>query len=160
MEEIWKDIENYEGLYQISNLGRIKSLKCGKEKLKKPSNNGRGYLQVCLRKNCERKNFMVHRLVAQAFLSNPNNLPQVNHKDENPHNNCVYNLEWCDNQYNIDYSQAKQVFQYDLQGELIKVWKSTMECNRNGYKQSNVAACCRGKRKTCGGYIWSYEKRE
>ena len=111
--EIWKDIDGFEGLYQVSNLGRVKSLpkytyskgypQLRKEKLLKPGYTGRKrcYATVCLN---DGKRYKIHRLVAQAFIPNPNNLPIVNHKDENPKNNCVENLEWCDYRYNSLYS--------------------------------------------------------
>lgn len=157
MEE-WKNIIGYEGLYQVSSYGRVKSLKFGKENLLKHKKDSGGYLQVGLCKDGKRKIFLVHRLVAQAFLPNLDNLPQVNHKDENKENNCVSNLEWCTCKYNIDYSQAKQVCQYSLDDKLIKVWNSTQECGRNGFYQGHVASCCRGDRKSHKGFIWKYKK--
>lgn len=107
MKEIWEDIKGYEGLYQISNLGRVKSLgnnKMRKEKILKPYILKKGnYLRIGLTNNGIRKMYLVHRLVAETFIPNPNNLPQVNHKDENTSNNCVSNLEFCDNLYNSNY---------------------------------------------------------
>ena len=108
--EIWRDIEGYEGIYQISNLGRIKSLPklCGcssrQEKILKSLKHRDGYLQVVLCKNKKRKNFKVHRLVAQAFILNPNNKPYINHIDCNRQNNCVDNLEWCTQKENMQYA--------------------------------------------------------
>lgn len=169
MEEIWKDIENYEGLYQISNLGRVKSLKFGKERIMKPIIGNKEYLFVVFHKDGKYKHHRIHRLVAQAFLSNPNNLPQVNHKDENKQNNSVFNLEWCDNKYNMNYGTrnervakllSKQVYQYDKNMNLIKIWESTQECARNGFSGSHISECCYGLRKHSNGFIWSYEKRE
>lgn len=160
--ETFKDILGYEELYQVSNLGRIKSLKFGKEKLLSPAFDKDGYLYVCLCKNGEKKRYFIHRLVAQAFLPNPNNYPEVNHIDENKLNNNVDNLEWCDRKYNINYGTrtekcSKQVGQYDLSGNLIKVWKSGWEIERQlGYSSSNISACCLGKYKTSHGYIWKY----
>ena len=112
MEEQWKDIiiekngvtYDYTGLYQVSNLGRVRSLgndKTRKERILKPKINNKGYLQVILCKNGKVKTFLVHRLVATAFIPNPDNLPVVNHRDENPLNNCVDNLEWCTQKYNV-----------------------------------------------------------
>ena len=115
MKEIWKDIEGYEGLYQVSNKGRVKSLKrkiCSNsnhkyntlsEKLLKLSGGGK-YIQVILCKDGKTSAKLVHRLVAQAFIPNPNNLPCVNHKDENKKNNDVRNLEWCTYKYNNEYN--------------------------------------------------------
>ena len=115
MKEIWKDIPNFEGLYQVSNLGNIKGLDRYVNSAIKNNNrvkrkgkllkqyNKRGYFQVSLSKNHKRYYFNVHRLVAIAFLPNPDNLPQVNHKDENPLNNILSNLEWCTAKYNCNY---------------------------------------------------------
>lgn len=110
MEEIWKDIEGYEGLYQVSDLGNVRSLKFSggnKVKLLKQNTN-RGYKQVTLRKNGKMKTCKVHRLVAMAFISNPNNYKEVNHKDENPSNNDVSNLEWCTSEYNKNYGTRNE----------------------------------------------------
>ena len=117
--EIWKDIENFEGLYQISNLGRVKSAnrvvhvedpknhrkydKHFPECIKTTNLDTKGYVMVTLKKNGKTSRYRIHRLVANAFIPNPNNLPQVNHIDENKENNCVDNLEWCTNEYNIKY---------------------------------------------------------
>lgn len=184
MEE-WRDIPGYEGSYQVSNEGNLKSLandKSRKEKLLKPVADGGGYLLVRLYKDGNGKTKRVHRLVAEAFLPNPNGYPQVNHKDECKVNNTVCvnedgsvdleksNLEWSTNEYNHNYGThneriakaltngkcSKQVFQYTLEGTLVKIWASTMECGRNGFRQSNVAACCRGKLNKYKGYRWSY----
>ena len=114
MEEIWKDVKGYEGYYQVSNLGRVKGLlaikqyKCGRI-LKTYSNyKGKGYLKVKLYKNTVKKMFYVHRLVADAFLPNPYNYPDINHKDENPHNNSVNNIEWCNESYNMSYGTTQE----------------------------------------------------
>lgn len=108
-EEIWKPIEGYEGLYEVSNLGRVKSLNykhTGQEKIMKTLLKRTGYCRASLRKDNISKDWSVHRLVANAFIENPENLPEVNHKDENPSNNCVENLEWCDHKYNVNYGTA------------------------------------------------------
>ena len=94
MEEVWKDIEGYEGLYEVSNLGRVKSLHGLSEKIMKNSNGSGGYQKLSLTKNKIPKNFFVHRLVAQAFIPNPESKPEVNHIDEDKTNNRVDNLEW------------------------------------------------------------------
>lgn len=152
--EIWRDIKGYDGLYQVSNEGRIKSIK--KRKILSLFANHKGYLQTCLYKNGEKKGFLVHRLVAEAFIQNPQNLTQVNHKDENKTNNSVENLEWCTNDYNINYSQSKKVYQYTLNNDLVKIWNSTMELGRNGFTQSCISLCCNGKKQKHKGYKWSY----
>ena len=157
MIEVFKDVPGYEGLYQVSNLGNVKSLITGK--ILSPGIDKGGYLKVSLYKSGEYKKLLVHRLVAIAFIPNPSNYPEVNHKDENKQNNCVDNLEWCTSQYNREYSFAKQVGQFDLNGNLIKVWPSTREVARQlGYYQSSISDCCRGYRncRTMYGYIWRY----
>ena len=111
MKEMWKDIPGYEGLYQVSNLGEVRGLKhkgSNKVKTLKQATNKRGYKRVNLSKNGKKKNYLVHRLVAMTFIPNPDNLPQVNHKDENPSNNNVNNLEWCTSKYNINYGTRNE----------------------------------------------------
>ena len=102
MSEIWKDVVGFEGKYQVSNLGNVKSFLRGEHLLR--LNGGRKYIQVVLCKDGKTYARLVHRLVAEAFIPNPHNLSCVNHKDENPKNNCVYNLEWCSYQYNNVYN--------------------------------------------------------
>lgn len=101
--EIWKDIKDYEGLYQVSNLGRVRNIRHNKNKILKPIYHKK-YYQITLSKNNIRVQYRIHRLVATAFIPNPENLPEVNHKDENKVNNCVSNLEWCDSKYNNNYN--------------------------------------------------------
>lgn len=176
MEEIWKNIRDYEGLYQVSNLGRVKSLgnnKTKKEKIMKPSVNKSGYLLICLSKNGYIKNYLVHRLVAQAFIPNPYDLPQVNHKDEDKTNNVVSNLEWCDQKYNNNYGtrlervaekttngkKSKPVLKIDpISNEIVAEFPSIMEVQRQlGIKHSHISECCNGKRNTAVGFIWQYK---
>ena len=186
--EIWKDIPGYEGLYQVSDLGRVKSLdhirRNGKNRdniclskgkmlsqaIQKPS----GYMFVSLSKNGKTKGFRVHRLVAEAFLKNKNKYKCVNHKDENKANNNVNNLEWCSYLYNNNYGTKKErlkaaqqkrigkkVNQYDINGNFIKQWNCIMEAERYlKIKRANVSicACCKNKCKTAYGYIWKYEE--
>ena len=170
-KEYWKPVVGYEGHYQVSNFGRVKSIKFGKERILKPGTNKYGYLLVMLCKDGKVKGFTVHRLVAEAFLPNPHNYPCVNHKDENKQNNNVSNLEWCSAQYNNTYGTriervaekttngkcSKPVLQYTLDGEFVREWKSTAECGRNGFNQGNVVACCRGKLKKYKGFLWEYK---
>ena len=170
--EIWKDVTNYEGLYQVSNLGRVKSIGYGTERILKLVRLKNGYLKVSLWKNSKNKQFLVHRIVAQAFLSNPQNLSQVNHKDEDKTNNSVQNLEWCDQKYNHNYGTinqrisekmtngklSKPVLQYTKTGEFVRKWKSTKDVERNlGYSQSYISKCCNGKRNSANGFIWKYK---
>lgn len=175
MKEIWKDIKDYEGLYQISNFGRVKSIRFGKERILKPGTNGKGYLYVGLWKNGKVKNFRIHRLVAEAFLEIPEELKhlkgthylQVNHKDENKQNNNVENLEWCTHSYNINFGTrnervakkcSKPVVQYTLDGVFVREWPSTMQAEREGgFNQAHIWMCCKGKRKKHKGFIWKYK---
>ena len=177
MNEIWKDIKNFEGLYQVSNLGRVKCLehKCpgrykGKYRTVKEhmmtcvENKTNGYLYVSLSNLDRGRTFTVHRLVANAFIPNPENKPVLNHKDENKHNNCVDNLEWCNAKYNINYSDRGikfgktvgcKVIQYSLKGEEIETFYSIGEAARiTGLHKTNIYDAVSGKQKTCGGYIW------
>ena len=167
MEEIWKDIKGYEGKYKVSNLGNVKSLNycnTNTSKILSGAIMPNGYKKICLYKNGKQKNFLVHRLVADAFIPNPNNLPQINHKDENRANNNVSNLEWCTAKYNSNYGNhkiklsdkikgkfkgeknpmygikgknnpsSKKVIQYSLNGEFIKKW----DCVREAGEELNI----------------------
>ena len=164
--EIWHDIEGYEGLYQISNKGRVKSLYKGSERILKPLDNGREYLRAHLTKENTSKHIRIHRLVAQAFIPNPHNLPEINHKDENKKNNCVENLEWCDRRYNVNYGTrnervSRKIFQYSKSGEFIREWKSAEEVKRVlGIDNSHIIACCKGKLKSAGGFVWRYKEKD
>lgn len=155
MKEVFKDIAGYEGKYQVSNLGHVKSLKYGKERILRPGKNGDGYLHVILCKNGKPKKYKVHRLVTQAFIPNPDNLPCVNHKDQNKKNNKASNLEWCDNQYNVRYSIAKKIGCFK-DGKLIKVYDAVIDVDKDGFYHENVSKCCKGKLKSTSGYQWKY----
>lgn len=156
----WKNIEGYEGLYQVSNLGRVKSIRSNT--ILRPYDIGRGYLAVKLCKNGINKNHKLHRLVAEAFIPNPDNLPCVNHKDENKANNCVDNLEWCSYSYNNNYGDKnKPILQYTIDGEFVKEWKSLKEVAESfGVGHSNISCCCHKRYgfKTAYGYIWEFKK--
>lgn len=160
MGEIWRDIKDYENLYQVSNLGNVKSLRNGK--ILKPSmTTKKEYFGVSLCKNGKPKRFVIHRLVAIAFIDNPLNYPVVNHKDNDKTNNNVSNLEWCDQSYNVSYSkESKKIGQYDLHGNLIKVWNSIYEAQKTLKYSSrrSIEQCCDGTRKTTFGYMWRYLK--
>ena len=160
--EIWKDIKEYEGLYKVSNEGNVKSLQNNKEKILKPASDKDGYLHVNLCKNCEHKNYLIHRLVAAAFIPNTNNLPQVNHKDEDKTNNNVSNLEWCDCKYNNNYG-TRNLKSSISQGKKVKcietniVYHSINEAERQtGIDNSSIIKACKGKYKTAGKYHWEY----
>ena len=190
--EEWRPVIGYEGLYEVSNLGKIKSLNYNhtkQEKILRQVKMKNGYLYVNLYKNAKMKLCRIHKLVANAFLENPNNYTCVNHKDEDKTNNCVDNLEWCDHKYNVNFgtgikrrvtntdykartnkidykaisekqindpNKSKKVYQYDKQGNLIKIWESANECKRNGFNQGHVSACCRNESKSHKGFKWSY----
>lgn len=160
MEEIWKDIEGYEGLYQVSNFGNIKSIKRRRTKGGKLKETMRyGYKYVTLSKYGKIKRLSVHRLVAQAFIPNPNNYDIVNHKDENKSNNYATNLEWCTQAQNVQYSKkTSSILQLDLNGNIIKEWESARNAEiNNGFDNSCIIKCCKGKRKSHKGYRWQYK---
>ena len=120
IEKIWKPIIGYENLYKINNYGEVLSLRSNK--ILKPNDNGIGYFIIQLCKNGKRKNYLIHRLVAEHFLDNPNNLPEVNHKDEDKSNNFVNNLEWCKHKYNMNYKQLQK--RQQISKEYNKLLKS------------------------------------
>ena len=163
LKEEWRDIKDYKGIYQVSNLGRIKNYKTKKiRKIIYKSNDNYG--RVILSKNGKIKGEYIHRLVAKAFLENPNNYKEINHKDENPTNNNLMNLEWCDRKYNNLYGKrikkvkeklSKPINQYDLQGNFIKKWGSISSA-MNEYHNSHIVDCLKQRRKTAGGCIWKY----
>lgn len=171
MKETWKIIENFTN-YEISNLGRVRNTKTGK--IRKLVKDKDGYFVVGIRLNGKIKMLKLHRLVAQAFIPNPNNYLIVNHKDENKSNNNVENLEWCTIEYNNSYGtriersrisqlnnpdKSKLVYQYDLRGNFINEFPSTKEVFRStGICRPNVVACCNGRLKSAGGFIWRYDK--
>lgn len=185
MKEYWRNIKDYEGLYQVSNHGRVKSLKYGKEKILKAGKNKKGYLYVVLCKYGVKKTFRVHRLVAEAFIPNPENKPCIDHINTDRTDNRADNLRWCTQKDNCNneaslrhYSEAKKGDNNPLYGKfgaehncskpIIGVNKKTGEevrfpCAREaerllGIDNSNICSCLKGKLKSAGGYIWRYEK--
>lgn len=196
MQEVWKDLERFCNLYQVSNTGKIRSLI--NNRILKPSiiayrkeKNKDGYKVVNIRK----KIYYIHRLVAEEFIPNPEGKPFINHIDGNKQNNSVENLEWCTNSENILHAyriglvkqkmhkpkcyktkrnnvfderwteekyyqpNQKMIVQLDRYGNVIKIWDSMKQAGIYlNIKKQNISACCRGKRKTAGGYIWRYKK--
>lgn len=188
MTEDWRPVRGYEGFYSVSTLGRVRreqSLRFGgcfgvvnvKERILKPTHT-RGYLCVGLSKFGILKRKQIHRLVAEAFIPNHDNLPQVNHKDENKQNNCADNLEWCTAKYNVNYGHHNEKISKSRQKEKCKkqlreamektkrkvlcvdtgeVFNSIAEAEKTlGVKQSNISYVCLGKRERAGGYRWTY----
>lgn len=172
--EIWKDILGYEGKYQASNFGRVKSLNyrhTGKEKILLQYNSGRGYLQVELKG----KKYLVHRLVWETFNGKIPEGIEVNHIDENPLNNKLENLNLLSHTNNINWGTrtkrvsekttngkcSKKVLQYNLEGDFIKEYPSIIEVERQlGFLNSNIVQCCKGNYKQAYGYIWKYKGTE
>ena len=167
MTEMWKDIKGYEGLYQVSNLGNVRSMNyrgTGEIKNLVPKVNNCGRLWILL----SGKPKLIHRLVAEAFIPNEEGYPEINHKDENPKNNVVENLEWCTGEYNKKCYLAnhkggrvkkntKVVNQYDLSGNIVKQWDDSRTiANETGMNQWSITQCCDGKRKTAYGFRWQY----
>lgn len=164
MKEIWKDIPNYENLYQISNMGRVRSLhnRYKDKTYLKPCENSKGYSSVSLCKDHTQKAVNIHRLVAEAFIPNPDNLPCVNHKDEDKTNNNVDNLEWCSYQYNNVYGNrlTKSATSRGIPVRCIEtgaIYQSGCAAQREtGVYQTGISMCCLGKAKTAGGFHWEF----
>lgn len=165
--ENWRDIIGYEGLYQVSDLGRVKSLNGRKARILHQYSNGVGYLQLKLCKDGVPKTHLVHRLVAEAFVPNPYGYKEVNHKDENKSNNVSSNLEYCDRIYNLTYgtrsvhkkSYASVVYQYSTSGELVRGYRSLKEIGRmKGYDPEYIRSNIYSG-STAYGYIWTHDLR-
>ena len=202
--EIWKDIEGYQGLYQVSNWGNVKSLDryvrgnsnskmFKKGTLLKFSSDKDGYLTVGLHKDKKHKLMKIHRLVALVFIPNPENLPCINHKNEIKTDNRVENLEWCTYQYNATYNEIhikrgkklkgrkfseehkknmskaqkgkpnykcrKPILQFTKDMVFIREFDSATTASKElNINRSDITACCKGKHKTCGGFIWKYKE--
>lgn len=190
LNEFWKDIEGFEGLYQISNYGRVKSLPRNTNNqfrtglIKRLQKDKCGYLSVILHKDGISKKVLIHRLVATAFIPNPNNYLIVNHKNEDKLNNFVWvnddgtvdldksNLEWCTQLYNVNYGTGlermvqnrtgktarKSVLQFDLNGNFIKEWECAHKIVKDtGFSQSYICCCCNGKYRQAYGFVWKYK---
>lgn len=172
-EEIWKDIKNSEGLYQVSNLGRVRSLnhrnRLGYIKVMSPYISSSNYYHLRIRKHGHIiRSVDVHRLVAETFIPNPNNLPQVNHKNENKLDNRVENLEWCDAKYNVNYGTCvDRITRTHIEkfGKPVKCvetgecFRSVMEAAKKyNYNQGNISNACvnRNCTYTAHGYHWKF----
>lgn len=181
MNEVWKDIDGFEGRYQVSSFGNVKSLNyrsTGKPKNLTPKLNCKGYYWVALAFEGKQKCVLIHRLVADAFIHKPDDAECVNHKDENPKNNRVENLEWCTQSYNVQYSLNKHpgrnsfrrnrksgipykyrnpIIQLSLDDTEVKMWDNIAQaCAAGKWRTTSVRECCDGKRKTAYGFKWRY----
>ena len=170
--EIWKPIKGYEGLYEISDRGRVKRVRrktkngCTlMDRILNPRKQKNGYLSLALTKNSKIKSVLIHRLVAEHFVPNPENKPEVNHKDFDRTNNNAENLEWCTHAENITFSREagrykvykRKIIQYDSDKNKIKEWDSIKEAADSlGKGTTLIGKCCRGQRKSAYGYFWTY----
>lgn len=155
-----KDVKGYEGLYAVTSCGRVWSYKS--KKFLKPHLDKHGYQVITLSSNGKLKSYFIHRLVAIAYIPNPDGLPQINHKDEVKTHNYVNNLEWCDSKYNNNYGKHNERMG-DAHGravvceELDTTYKSMAEAARQlNLHSAAISMCCSGKIKTSGGYHWHY----
>lgn len=181
--EEWRPVKGYEGLYEVSNLGRVRSLdryidtvsglgepykRFSKGRVLKLLYNNKGYLKITLYNGITDKQKQVHRLVAEAFIPNPDNLPEVNHKDQNPANNCVDNLEWCDRKYNVNYADAVKrraecrkiaVEQLTMDGQHIAYYLGIKTiCRKLNMCRNTIQRCLHGRKrnKSAYGYLWRF----
>ena len=158
-QEVWKPIQGFEDRYAVSSKGRVMNLKTGRVLKNRIEPHGYAYVDLC-NGNGSPKRITVHRLVATTFINNPNNLPQVNHIDEDKRNNDVTNLEWCtasQNNRHSNHQRSCKINQYTLDGELINTWESSHEIERElGFNQSHIISCCKGKYKTAYRFKWEY----
>ena len=182
--ECWRWVPSYEGLYQVSTRGRVRSVdrwvtypdgskRFFKGRILKPTLDKYGYLLVTLSRDGKRHGFSVHRLVAEAWIDNPENKPQVNHLDENKENCAVENLSYCSAKENnawgtrtkrqaasmLNGKLSKPVQALDPEtGQVVKEFPSTREAERNGFCNGKISLCCRGKRRTHKGLVWRYKE--
>ena len=175
MQETWKSLSDYNGLIEVSDLGKVRKVQ-GKAAMLKPRLDKGGYLYVHIRisKLGIDRMVKIHRLVAKAFIPNPDNLPMVNHKDENKTNNCVSNLEWCTNKYNLSYGTARQrifetiernggykvrpIIQKDSEGNIIREWNSATEAAKElKIDCSRILAACH---KSYKGFVWDFKEKD
>lgn len=174
MNKEWKPIPNFEGWYEVSNFGEVRSVdrevnykSSGKSfrrgMVLRPKIGKHGYKEVILVINSKRHCYRVHKLVAMAFLPNPNNYSCINHIDENKLNNKVDNLEWCTQKYNTEvyYSNKTVLYQYDLFGNLIRIWNSITKASKYyNIDKTGIHHCCKGSLKTYHNFIWTYNVLE
>jgi len=162
MEE-WKDVKGHEGLYEISNKGRLRN---GYGKVLSPADNGKGYMRFSLSKgNSDTSTVYLHRAIGEAFIPNPNNYPEINHIDEDKSNNQIENLEWCSIKYNrlygtrVERSSAKskrKVVGINIKDKSVIILEGIVDCIQHGLNKSAVSNCAQGLSKSSGGYRWMY----
>lgn len=165
--EIWRPVVGYANRYEISDLGRLRNIKFGKPRVLSPRLTVTGYRQVGLSDAAGRRKMLsVHRLVALAFIPNPEQLPQINHRDEVKTNNCFENLEWCMGQYNRTYNNTHKrygahVSQHDLAGRVVADFDTIADASQQtGVDPSDISRCINALQKTAGGFIWAREGGE
>lgn len=163
MIEAWKPVKGFEDFYRVSNTGKIISLRSGKERVQ-ILNTKNGYLYCVLCDKNIKKTLPVHRIVAEAFVPNEGHFSCVNHINECKTDNACTNLEWCTKEYNNTYNGkaqrcCKPILQIDMDGMLVSIWGSARKADASGIANyKNISACCRGIRKTAGGYQWRFIK--
>ncbi len=162
-EEIWKLIKGFDG-YQISNYGRVRNVNTGK--ILKPQTRPDGYISIYIGKRGSQKNRKLHRIIAEAFIPNPNNYPEVNHKNEDKSDNRIENLEWCTREYNMSYGKYSlykvplvdssiKVIQYDMNWNFVRHYNSIREAARKtGFSKSAIQKCINKELQTVGCFIW------
>ena len=162
--EVWKDIKGYEGIYAISNYGRVKNI--ATDKILSPVNNSKGYYKVELRKEKIGKRYYIHRMVAEAFLPNPNNKTEVNHRDSNPSNNHISNLEWVSSSENTKHAvykgalcawgnRAKPIEAINIESGIVSRFATISEAERT-FNTRHITDVLKGKRHQCKGYTFRY----
>ena len=166
MTEIWTPIKGYDGKYEVSNRGNVRSLKYNKQNkigIMHPTRSGAGYLAVTLRDNCKPKVVYVHRLVAEAFIPNPSDMPEINHINEDKTDNRVENLEWCTHRYNVNYGKRNKIAALKLSHRVVatlpngdREWYISQSIAETvlGIAKGSISRCLRSETKTTGGRVW------
>ena len=158
MSEVWKQIEGFDK-YEISSYGRVRSKAYNSPKILSSAKRKDGYCRITLCNKGYKKNYFIHRLVAEAFIDNPYNYEQVNHKDENKSNNSVGNLEWCDCEYNKNYSNGYSVEQFTKDGVFVNKFDGIRKAQRETHiERTTIKKCCDGIYKSAGGFVWKYSQ--
>ena len=149
-----RDVKGYEGLYAVTSCGKVWSYKS--KRFLTPEDNGHGYLRVNLCKDGKDKKYMIHRLVSEAYIPNPNNLHEVDHIDNDKNHNYVNNLQWLSHKDNVRKGRIKPILQLDLDGNFIKEWESAADVGQE--VRANIVHCLKGRKKSAYGSIWKYKE--